>query len=63
MTTNFLNEIAKNEIFSAYEIETKVGSNHGDNFVGIIIAVTITGTKTTHNGISKVWILKHSNEY
>lgn len=50
--TNILIKIAKSEGFTDYQIKTKAGSNHGDNFLGIMTAVTLTGTKG-HNGVSK----------
>lgn len=50
--TKLLHQIAKNEGFSDYKFETKAGSNHGDNFLGVMISVTINGT-TGKNGNSK----------
>ncbi|XP_031627278.1 uncharacterized protein LOC116343395 [Contarinia nasturtii] len=46
---NTLHRVAKDEGFGEYEIETKIGSSHGDNYVGILIAVTISGTKNVNN--------------
>lgn len=43
--TKMLHSIAKSVGFSDYKIETKAGSNHGDNFLSVMIAVTISGTK------------------
>lgn len=43
--TNRLHKIAKSEGFSDYKIETKAGSNHGDNFLGVMTSVTLTGTR------------------
>lgn len=40
-----LHKIAKNEGFTDYKIDTKSGSNHGDNFLGVMTAVTVSGTK------------------
>lgn len=51
-TVNLLHQLAKNEGFSDFEIKTKTGSNHGDNYVGIITAITISGTKSL-NGHTK----------
>lgn len=50
--TKTLNKIAKNEGFVDFEIKTDAGSNHGDNFQAVLIAVTLSGTKG-HNGTSK----------
>lgn len=50
--TQLLHKIAKNEGLVDYKIDTKSGSNHGDNFLGIMTAVTITGTKG-QNGQTK----------
>lgn len=43
--TNCIHKIAKSEGFIDYRIETKAGSCHGDNFLGIMIAVTLCGTR------------------
>ncbi|XP_055303848.1 uncharacterized protein LOC129569222 [Sitodiplosis mosellana] len=43
--TKLLHQVAKNQGFSDYEIKTKTGSNHGDNFVGVMTAITLSGTK------------------
>lgn len=43
--TDRLHKIAKSEGLTDYTIETKAGSNHGDNFLGIMTAVTLVGTK------------------
>lgn len=43
--TKLLHKIAKSENFLDYKIETKAGSNHGDNFLGVMIAVSISGIK------------------
>lgn len=51
-TTQLLHKIAKNEGFVDFKIGTKAGSNHGDNFLGIMTAVTISGTKG-QNGQNK----------
>lgn len=32
--------------FIDYQLTTKAGSKHGDNFLGVIVAVTVTGTRT-----------------
>lgn len=40
-----LNSIAKSEGFTDYTIDTKAGSNHGDNFLGVMTAITLSGTK------------------
>lgn len=42
-TKKFLHRIAKSKQFSDYKIETQTGSNHGDNFIGNLIAVEISG--------------------
>lgn len=50
--SKLLHKIARTEGFTDYEFETKAGSNHGDNFLGVMISVTISGTKG-QNGKSK----------
>lgn len=50
--TKLLREIAEREGYSKYTIETDKGSNHGDNYQGILFAVTIKGTTVKH-GVSK----------
>lgn len=40
-----LDQIAKTEGFTKYTINSKAGSNDGDNFMGTLTAFTITGTK------------------
>lgn len=44
--TKVIDKIAEELNFSAYEIETKAGSKHGDNFLGVIIAATVVGKRT-----------------
>lgn len=39
--TKYLHAIAKSEGFSDYKFEVKSGSNHGDNFLGVMIAVKV----------------------
>lgn len=51
--TTILRKIAENEGFMDYTIETEAGSNHGDNYLGVLIAITISGTTTNQYGISK----------
>lgn len=51
--TTLLHKIAKEQGFIEYDFETKSGSNHGDNFLGVMIAVTLTGTKAK-NGSSRI---------
>lgn len=41
----YLHQVAKNEGFSDYEIITEIGSSPGDNYVGVITAITISGSK------------------
>lgn len=43
--TDRLHKIAKSEGFTDYTIETAAGSKHGDNFLGVMAAVTLSGTK------------------
>lgn len=45
-----LADIARAEGFTAYECQTKAGSNHGDNFVGVLTSVTLSGTRLLANG-------------
>lgn len=45
-------KVAKNEGFIDFEIETTAGSKHGDNFLGVMTAITVIGTRKL-NGISK----------
>lgn len=42
---NCIHKIAKNEQFIDYKIETAAGSSHGDNFLGEMTAVTLSGTR------------------
>lgn len=48
--TNCVHKVAKNEGFIDYKIETTAGSKHGDNFLGIMTAITVSG-KQRKNGI------------
>lgn len=41
-----LDRIASQCEFIDYEVTTKAGSKHGDNFLGVIIAATLKGTRT-----------------
>lgn len=41
----FINEIAIREGFVEYVVETTVATNEGDNFVGVLTAIKIIGTK------------------
>lgn len=50
--SNCVHKVAKNEGFTDYKIETKAGSAHGDNFLGIMTAITLKGTRGK-NGQSK----------
>lgn len=43
---NCLHKIAEAEGMSAYTIDTNAASKHGENFLGIVNAVTITNTLT-----------------
>lgn len=38
-------EIAKNNGFTDFTFETKIGTNHGDNFSGLLISVIISGKR------------------
>lgn len=42
---DLLNNIAESEGFKNYEIQLKSGSNHGDNFMGVMVSATIIGTQ------------------
>lgn len=46
-----IEEIAKNEQFTEFKIESKAGSSHGDNFLGIMTAVTLSGTRNKNGTI------------
>lgn len=46
-----VHNIAESEEFKEYTIETNAGSNHGDNLVAIMTAITVSGTK--NNGITE----------
>lgn len=46
-----LHRIAETENFTDYKLETEAGSKHGDNFLGVMIAVTISGLRN-QNGKS-----------
>lgn len=50
--TKLLHKIAENKKFTDYKFETKAGSNHGDNYLGVMIAVTISGFRE-QNGKSE----------
>lgn len=52
-----LHQIAKNEGFVDYKIETAAGSNHGDNFMSVMNAVTISGTKDSNDHIQELHLL------
>lgn len=43
---NALIRIARELNFIDYQLVTKAGSNHGDNFIGVMIAVSIAGTRS-----------------
>lgn len=43
--TKRLDKIAEAERFTDYNYEMKAGSNHGDNFLGVMTAITLTGNK------------------
>lgn len=49
LTKTGLRSVAVEEGFETYTIECQPGSNIGDGFVGIVIKVTIKGTKTDNN--------------
>lgn len=46
--TVVINRIADQLGFTDYQLHTKSGSNHGDNFLGIMIAVSLTGTRANN---------------
>lgn len=41
-----VNGIANTEGFNEFTVETQPGSKHGDNFIGVIVSIIITGTRT-----------------
>ncbi|XP_055304313.1 uncharacterized protein LOC129569492, partial [Sitodiplosis mosellana] len=55
--TSHVHEIAKSEGFTSYTIESKAGSNHGDNLVAIMNAITLCGTKTENCTTEKLHLL------
>lgn len=55
--TIHVHEIAKSEGFTNYTIETEAGSNHGDNLVAIMTAITVSGTKATNDRNEKLHLL------
>lgn len=42
---NLLNEIATKEGFTDYEYEVESGSNHGDNFIAVLTAIKLIGSR------------------
>lgn len=52
-----IHEIAKREGFVEYKFETKAGSNDGDNFLGIMTAITLRGTKIGQITIEELHLL------
>lgn len=56
LITNCLHRIAKREGFTDYKIEATAGSKHGDNFLGVMSAITLSGTRR-QNSLSKSEVL------
>lgn len=50
---SILERVAKNEGLLEYTIDTNAGSSHGDNFLGIMVAVTLIGTKSENGSVQK----------
>lgn len=48
--TASVERVAKSEGFVDYKIETTAGSKNGDNFLGVVTAVTVTGMRRMING-------------
>lgn len=48
---NCVHKIAKSEGFTDHKIEMKAGSSHGDNFLGIMTAITLSGTRQKNGQI------------
>lgn len=46
--TNCIHKIAKTEGFIDYRLETEDVSSHGDNFMGVMIATKLCGTRLTN---------------
>ncbi len=51
--TEYLNKIAKDEGFVEYSLHYESGSNHGDGFVAVMVAVTIKGKQMVDVGDEK----------
>lgn len=46
---DLLNDVAKAEGFTSYTTEFKAGSNHGDNFLGVLTSVTVKGQRNNND--------------
>ncbi|XP_031631447.1 uncharacterized protein LOC116345872 [Contarinia nasturtii] len=49
--TNCIHKISKSEGFIDYRIEMKDSSSHGDNFMGIMIATKLSGTRSQNGTV------------
>lgn len=54
---NNIKTIAENEGFLSYDISLSDGSNHGDNFVGIITAIKISGPKVIDDKVEELHLV------